>query len=956
MGDQRIEQVTVMKSARVGYALDIDTPIPTPSGWTTMGDVSEGDTLFDESGRPCAVILKSPVYTDHQCYEVKFCDGSSIIADAGHRWFVEADVCFETLLGDRGKGITGRPKPGQASTRSGVLSTEQMAKCLLRSRGRSALAVPNQKALDLPEADLPIPPYTLGLWLGDGNSNSARITQHRSDVETAQYIEAEGICASVRYIDNRHANNATIFLDVPDEGKPVSRWTTKLRKAGLLNNKHIPGAYLRASRSQRLELLRGLMDSDGTIGENGRAEFNNTNLSLCQGVYELVASLGSKVTIKKRLRKLKKHHLDQWRVNWKPTPEANPFNLKRKAEKVLAPLKPTITSRRRVVAVEPVASRPVQCIEVDSPSHLFLAGRQMVPTHNTKCLNFAVAYYIARDPCPILVVQPTIGDAEGYSKDEIAPMVRDMPVLDGRIAPTSKRDGGNTILKKNFPGGVLHMVGADSPRGFRRISVRALFMDETDGWAQTAGEEGDQERLAIRRTETFGNRKIVGGSTPTLDATSRIQKRFLRSDQRYYHVPCPECDRPQVLSWSQFRWRDNDPDTVTYECEHCQHQIPHAQKRWMVEEAHRRQKAGIEGYGWVATKPEIKGHAGFHIWAAYSYAANATWPQLVAEWLESHKDIEARKTFINTVLGETYRGEGDKPDWKRLYDRRENYDIDTVPAGGMLLFAGVDIQKNRIEVEVVAYGRRMESWSVCYRVFPGDTSDIGGEDSPWRELDAMLNETWPHVESGVAMPIRLMGVDSSDQTSIVYQWCSQWPSSRVMALKGRDSYDQVLGSPRQTELTRKGKRSRKGVQLWPVGVSKLKEELYGWLKSESPTVESGAELPWGWCHFPEYGEEYFKQITAEEIVPRIVKGFRRYHWEVTRRNRRNEALDCRVYARAASALLGIDRWDAARWDALAKELGMNTKNQSAKEKGEDSGFSIAGAMKAKAGAKKNPWL
>lgn len=570
----------------------------------------------------------------------------------------------------------------------------------------------------------------------------------------------------------------------------------------------------------------------------------------------------------------------------------------------------------------------------------------------TKMINFATAYYVAQDPCPIMIVQPTIGDAEGYSKDEIMPMVRDMPVLEGKIQPPGKRDGGNTILKKNFPGGVLHMVGADSPRGFRRVSIRALFMDETDGWAASAGEEGSQEKLAIRRTETFGNRKIVGGSTPTLDSTSRIKRMFDRSDQRYYHVPCPHCDHPQVLVWSQFRWKDKDPSTVKYICESCEEPIDHSKKRWMVEEAHRRSLKGDERYGWVATRPEIKNHAGFHIWAAYSFAANATWPQLVAEWLDSHKNVEDRKTFVNTVQGETYKGEGDAPDWKRLYDRRESYEIDTVPAGGVLLYAGVDVQGNRLEVEVVAYGRRMESWSVCYRVLPGDTSDLDGPDSPWAKLGEMLNEHWPQAETGVAMRIQAMGVDTGYRTNTVYNWCSRWPGNRVLPLDGRDTYQAVLGQPKQTELTSKGKRKKKGVMLWPVGSSLIKTELYGWLKQEQPTVESGAELPWGWCHFPEYPPEYFKQITAEEIVPRLVKGFKRYHWEVTRSNGRNEALDCRAYARAATGLLGIDKWDNSQWEELEKELGLDAGGKS--EPAEEV-FSIAKAMKPKKKSE-NPWM
>jgi phage terminase large subunit GpA-like protein len=540
----------------------------------------------------------------------------------------------------------------------------------------------------------------------------------------------------------------------------------------------------------------------------------------------------------------------------------------------------------------------------------------------SKMMNFGVAWYVAQDPCPVMIVQPTIGDAEGYSKEEIEPMVRDMPILAGLISPAAKRDGGNTILKKKFPGGMLHMVGADSPRGFRRTSIRALFMDEVDGWALTAGEEGDQIRLATKRTETFGNRKIVAGSTPTLESTSRIKRLFEQGDQRRYFVPCPNCDKPQFLKWENLHWTEGDPSTVHYECEHCGFQIGHHQKRWMVEEAAKRQREGRSEFGWVAQNPSVKGHASFHLWTAYSYAANATWEHLAAEWDACKGNTEEKKTFINTTIGDTYKGEGDKPEWKKLYDRREQFKADVVPAGGSILFAGVDVQRNRIEVEVVAYGPRMESWSIGYRVFGGDTSQLDGADSPWQRLGDMLSEEWEH-ELGGKLSIRLMAIDTGDQTSTVYQWCSQWPPSRVMAVKGmKEGYAQVVGTTTQVGTTKAGKKARVSLNLWPVGVAKIKEELYSWLKQEKPTDESGAEIPWGWCHFPEYPEEYFKQLTAEELVPVYHRGRRNHVWEVTRKNGRNEALDCRVYARAASYVLLIHKWSAEDWEQFRREAGI----------------------------------
>ncbi|MFY7907106.1 MAG: LAGLIDADG family homing endonuclease, partial [Burkholderiaceae bacterium] len=392
MGDDDIEEVDIRKSARVGYALELSTPVPTLTGWTTMGEIQPGETVFDEQGQPCKVQYVSPIYTDHECYRITFCDGTSVVADAGHRWFVMADQSIEYLSGQRGKGRTGRPKAGVVSHFEGVVDTRQLALMQRSARGRTALTIPVSKTVQCPKPEqLPIPPYTLGLWLGDGHLVSPRITQHRSDVETAEHIRAEGINAEVRYLDARYENNATILLDVPDSGRPRSPWAKVFRSLGLTQRKFIPPAYLRADAATRLQLLRGLMDSDGTIGRDGRAEFSNTNHDLALGVHELLMSLGMKATFRVRPPRNSKH-LTQYRVNFKPTAARNPFNLSRKAAMVQPAAKPSITHRRRIVSVEPVPSVPVRCIQVDSPSSLFLCTRSMVPTHNTKMLLASIGY------------------------------------------------------------------------------------------------------------------------------------------------------------------------------------------------------------------------------------------------------------------------------------------------------------------------------------------------------------------------------------------------------------------------------------------------------------------------------------------------------------------------------------------------------------------------------------
>jgi phage terminase large subunit GpA-like protein len=515
----------------------------------------------------------------------------------------------------------------------------------------------------------------------------------------------------------------------------------------------------------------------------------------------------------------------------------------------------------------------------------------------TKVIGHAIGYHIHYDPCPMMVVQPTEADAEGYSKEEIAPMIRDTPALRELVADSKSRDSGNTILQKSFPGGTLSLVGANSPRGFRRVSRRIVIFDEVDGYPPSAGPEGDQIKLGIRRTEYYWNRKIVAGSTPTTEAQSRIAPMFEESDRRFFHVPCPHCKEFQVLKFPNLKWPEGKPEKAYFECVHCQKVIEHKDKRAMVE-------AGR----WVA-EGEFNGHAGFHIWAAYSYSPNASWGHIATEFLEAKKQgTEALKTFINTVLGETWKEKGDAPEWERIYERREPYKIGQVPVGGVFLTAAVDVQKDRLEAEIVAWGRGRESWSIDYRVIPGDTAS----EAPWKSLDALLDEQFP-TEQGKMLPIRAMGVDTGYQTQQVYNWGRRHSAGRVFLLKGRHELPTIVGQPSPVDVAIGGKRIRRGLRVWPVGASLIKSEIYSWLRLRKP-MEPDEPYPAGYMHFPEYGQEYFLMLTAEELVARFVKGFKKLEWQKVRA--RNEALDLRVYNRATASILGIDRYTDRHWDQM----------------------------------------
>lgn len=526
----------------------------------------------------------------------------------------------------------------------------------------------------------------------------------------------------------------------------------------------------------------------------------------------------------------------------------------------------------------------------------------------SKLLGHIVGFHIHYDPCSIMIVQPTEADAEGYSKEEIAPMLRDTPCLRKLVYEAKSKDSNTTILSKNFVGGVLSLVGANSPRGFRRVSRRIVIFDEVDGYPPSAGAEGDQIKLGIKRTEYYWNRKIIAGSTPTVTGLSRIEGMFLDGDQRYFEVPCPHCNHFQVLKFQNLKWPEGSPELAHFICTNCAKEISHDHKRDMVTKGK-----------WVAIRP-FTGHASFHIWAAYSFSPNATWEHIAKEFLDAkHAGREELKTFINTTLGEVWREkEGDAPDWAAIYNRREKYKIGEIHDRVVFVTAGADVQKDRIEIEFKGWAPNKENWSLDYVVIPGDTAD----EKTWEALDREIARVWIRP-NGIEVPVKAVGIDSGFNTQHVYNWVRRYPSNRVFALKGQANAATLIGSPSAVDVTVKGKRISRGLKVWPVGVSIAKGELYSWLKNEKLTDEQiarGEQFAPGYCHYPEYGEEFFKQLTSEQMVSRVSKGRRVYEWQKTRE--RNEAIDTSIYNRAVASIMGLDRFSENQWLDMAGAQGI----------------------------------
>jgi phage terminase large subunit GpA-like protein len=522
-----------------------------------------------------------------------------------------------------------------------------------------------------------------------------------------------------------------------------------------------------------------------------------------------------------------------------------------------------------------------------------------------------IGYVIHRAPGPMLAVQPTVELAKRLSRQRIDPLIAESPSLRERVKPARSRDAGNTVLSKEFPAGLLVITGANSAVGLRSMPARYLFLDEVDAYPPSADEEGDPVALAEARTRTFSWRsKVLLGSTPTIHGLSRIEREYEASDQRRYFVPCPHCRQMQWLKFERLLWEKGKPEGAHYSCESCDGYIEEHQKTAML--------AGGE---WRPTvESQDPGTIGFHISAIYSPVGWLSW-ESIARLCEAATTDEAKRSFKNSVLGETWIETGEAPDWQRLYERREAWQIGMVPSGGLFLTAGADVQKDRIEVDVWAWGRGLESWLVDHIVVDGGPERA----ETWEELALLLDRTWAHAH-GSRIGIAKLAIDSGYEAPAVYAWARRVGHAQVAPIKGVEGFNRAapVAGPTYVDVTEGGRKLRRGARLWTVAVATFKSETYRFLRLPTPTDEeiaAGWGLPAGYVHLPRgIDAEWVKQLVAEQLVTiKTKRGFNRLEWQKLRE--RNEALDCRVYARAAAWLVGADRWSEAMWHDLEEQIG-----------------------------------
>lgn len=520
-----------------GKALALDTPIPTPTGWTTMGDLRVGDLVLDEHGRACSVTFATEVQYGRTCYDVVFDDGSVVTADAEHRWLTW------DKRARKAHGRARNPKYGPE-----VRTTVEILATLMVGKERNH-AVQVTRPLCLRPVELPIDPYVLGVWLGDGDSASSTVTA--GDMEICGHIESSGEpctnfrtdprTGAIRFAVGAREKKRDDLGRMTDNGSLHSR----LRSAGLLRNKHIPDAYLRASEPQRMALLQGLMDTDGHISTNGQCEFCSTNTAIADGALELALSLGFKATMHEGRSKLDGQDCGpKYRIRFMPRVQV--FRLKRKRDRLPKGRAQSTRTRFRYIAeVRERPSVPVRCITVDSPSSLFLCGRSMIPTHNTRVGAEAVRYVAEnpelcggrkrRGPGDLDYGRGGVIGIAGRTANDVNQTMLYGPSGIMTISPPWFRPVHHKSEKiLEWPHGLIaRLMSGDVPDSFRGPNFGFLWGDEVPHWSR-ATESWNNAQLALRHGE---HPRAIITTTPL--GTAEIVKMVFSTDKDGHPLPDP---------------------------------------------------------------------------------------------------------------------------------------------------------------------------------------------------------------------------------------------------------------------------------------------------------------------------------------------------------------------------------------------------------------------------------
>lgn len=918
-------RIAVMKGAQIGFALDIETLIPTPKGMVKMKNIKVGDWVFSENGKKIKVTKATDVMYNHKCYDVHFTDGTVIKCDAQHLWTVKDLKNIER-----------------------VLDTESISKRVKRipknknQRSRNRYYVENSKPLQFTKKKLPIEPYLLGLWLGDGSTNGNKITCDETDLKFyVSELESRSIKTKYsKYKDYEHIYHLMI----------IDEFNTWKGGKNIYGNKHIPEIYFNSSIEQRLSLLQGLIDTDGHVMKDGKVEFYNTNKKLINQVRRLISSLGYKVTIRKRdntdryttTHETKRYKMkDLYVLNFMGCIEKPVALLPRKKQRLrsIKDIRKEV-NKRWICNVIECDSVPVKCISVDSDTNLFLASESYIPTHNsTGVIEAGIGWVISQNPGNILFL---VGH-EDLVKDaatKIDRMIDNSGIreyIKSNSLKTKNRKTGDTDTRKDYKDGYLK-IGIANHKALRNISMQYGFIDDFESMRSDSKESGSTKDLVEQRFAAFAKKmKLFYISTPELKETSNIEPVYLMGDQRKYHVPCPCCGEFIALEWTiesektkgkmaGITWELDDSsqliaESVGYTCQKCEGFFNDSNKSELV-------KMGK----WIPTaEPSRPGNYSYHISSLYAPPYMFGWEHYVRSYLEAKPPNgkvkeEKWKTFKNLVLGETYEPTGESISANKLQKNIRNYEPSILPENISLsdgngkivmLTCGSDLNGKeddaRLDFEIIAHSESGATYSVTHGSVGTFVPRGGGakdrnkftyrhglENSVWPIFEKIINSTYKSDFDGREMKIFMTGLDSGYMTQHAYKFLDSY-NGNIVALKGKDD-DKYIAQNADLKTYRVSKERAK---LYLVESNHTKDLLAEQMNLNW-TKETGEKQPYGFMNFPkptnglyEY-HNYFSHFEAEHKVVDKKGGYR---WLKKSRNVQNHLFDCRLYGMVVKDIL-----------------------------------------------------
>jgi phage terminase large subunit GpA-like protein len=531
----------------------------------------------------------------------------------------------------------------------------------------------------------------------------------------------------------------------------------------------------------------------------------------------------------------------------------------------------------------------------------------------------ALGWTIDADPAPVMVMFPRDKSAKDFNAEKFIPMCESTPTLRDKVNLKS-RDKDNRQDFKRFPGGFVKFVGSNSPGNVKSTAAKRIIIEEPDDAAADVRNQGDAIALIDHRKKTFAGLKVLMGGTPTVKGVSTIEAAVLTGDQHRWFVPCHHCGEKAPLDWQHVRWSQDDarshpiygnalPDTARYVCPACGGEWTDAQRA-----------ANARHGEWRPTAQGAARKRSALINELVSGFPGSTLPHLVARYLEAQKKAEAGDAgdliaFVNSSLGEAWHYDSEVPESDELEKRCEPYSEWTVPAGGLLVTAGVDVQHDRLAVVVRAWGRGEESWIVWWGELYGNVL----EQPVWDELcGVVLDRHYEHA-TGARLPLYAMSIDSGDGNTAdaVYRFARTHRRRRVYATKGSSTERaDIFRKPAEMlDVTAQHKAAKYGLRPYMVGVSRAKDLLLG--SEGGGRIQLAGSGPGRMHWYKGVRPDYFDQLTAEVKAPRRTSKGKVWQKKV---GKRNEALDCEILALHAAKAQRIDTWTEAKWQELEQQL------------------------------------